>query len=250
MPQFIRVKSEKTWTANVRRRYKWEPVTSSLYVVVSQGRTPASFGARTRLMQNPVKLVIPMRKLMIQLIQMTHTRAHDGRDRLGVMLGRQYKYDGLTALISEVLEDCIRCKEFKDPLPRVKEAIITWKPFQLVMFDLFKLPNTTSDGHTHVLLVKDHFTKFHWACALKGKDAEALVDFFVTLWQVHPVPERFHCDNGSEFLNKAMQAALAYIDRDHTITTGKPRNPQTQGLIERANKTVKTKIMKKVLRTK
>ena len=242
-----RSRSVKTFKCNVRRRYVWDPVLCTLHVRKAQGnRVPTTIGAQCRLLQMPLRLVVRSEAIMVRLIQQNHTRAHDGRDRLATMLGTQFKYTGLIALITRVLKGCTRCKEFHDPLPRVKEAIITWKPFQLVMFDLFKLPMETYDGFLYVILVKDHFTKFHWAEALKGKEAQPLVDFFVTLWQKNPVPERFHCDNGSEFLNNAMKAALDYLDRDHEISSGKPRNPQTQGLIERANKTVKSKILKKV----
>ena len=61
------------------------------------------------------------------------------------------------------------------------------------------------------------------------------------------VPERFHCDNdnGKEFVNQCMDEAMRMLNA--RTSHGKPRvrHPQTQGLIERANGTLKTKILKK-----
>ena len=244
-------KSLKIFTANTKRRYEWDATTSELRCTRGQGgRNMATIGAQCRHRQQPTRLVVPTEEEMERLVLNAHARAHDGRDRLQVILGTQYKFRGMTALIERVLKDCARCQEFKDTLPRVKQAIITRRRFELVMFDLFDLPFETPDGFKHVLLVKDHFSKFHWGCALRTKGAEEVANFMVGLFQTVCIPETFHCDNGGEFINKAMDRAMEYLagdDEKLKTTHGRPRNPQTQGLIERANSTVKTKVIKKAM---
>ena len=57
---------------------------------------------------------------------------------------------------------------------------------------------------------------------------------------------RFHADNGGEFVNEHMENALARLG-DPDYSHGLPRNPQCQGLVERANGTLKRKTVMKCM---
>ena len=62
---------------------------------------------------------------------------------------------------------------------------------------------------------------------------EAVTQLF---WQVG-VPKRLHTDNGREFKNKNM---IDFCNKHKIdLVHGAPRTPQTQGLVERNNRTVK-----------
>ena len=178
---------------------------------------------------------------MLDIVQSFHARAHDGRGRLEQKLKMFYHYNGgVRDCVQEVFGGCARCKEFSQKIGKGVQAIITNRPYELIMFDLTKLPMATGDGFVWLLLVKDHFTKYHWGCPLKDKTPEAIVDFLVKTFTNCPVPERWHCDNGGEFVNDYMHRAMEklHVHGSH----GRPRHPQTQGLIERANYTIKTKV--------
>ena len=73
-----------------------------------------------------------------------------------------------------------------------------------------------------------------------GPIAAYLLEFFLD----GNVPERLHCDNGNEFVNQCVKEVNRLLNMS-SYSQGKTRHPQTQGLIERANGTVKMKILKK-----
>jgi transposase InsO family protein len=50
----------------------------------------------------------------------------------------------------------------------------------------------------------------------------------------------FHSDNGGEFISKTMQAKIKEMDA--TFIHGSPRHPQSQGVVERVNGTLKKKL--------
>ena len=176
------------------------------------------------------------------LVQERHGRAHDRLYRLEQTMNRHYFHRGrMRACIEEVLAGCQACAEMTTSIPEMKEAIITHGPNELVMFDLFTMPYKTEAGYKHVLLVKDHFSKYLWAKALKSKEAGPIASFLKTLFsQDLPCPERWHCDNGSEFINAIMNEVVQELGVN--FSQGRPRRPQTQGSIERANSTVKRKL--------
>ena len=83
----------------------------------------------------------------------------------------------------------------------------------------------------------DHHTKYSWLYPLHNKTAEEVLEKLESLFWVFGFPQTLHTDNGKEFKNKKMQ----YFCQKHGIKQvhGEPRTPQTQGLVERNNRTVK-----------
>ena len=89
---------------------------------------------------------------------------------------------------------------------------------------------------------------------LRNKEGETIARVLVELFTKYfPAPERWHADNGSEFVNTYMDAAREILARNSQLegqllpySHGLPRNPQCQGLVENMNKQLKTKVMKKM----
>ena len=55
-------------------------------------------------------------------------------------------------------------------------------------------------------------------------------------------PKIFHSDNGCKFVNNLIHAIFKRWGGDVTLVNGRPRHSQSQGLIERGNRTVEMKI--------
>jgi hypothetical protein len=103
-----------------------------------------------------------------------------------------------------------------------------------------------------MLIVEDHFTKYLWAKEFKTKDSGPIAEFlYATFTNGVCVPERWHADNGGEFKSYHIDAVRSLLTiRDHApgtllpYTHSMPRNPQCQGLVERANRTLKSRMHK------
>jgi hypothetical protein len=121
--------------------------------------------------------------------------------------------------------------------------IMTTAPLEVVMFDLTFMPMPTPDGLTCILSVIDHFTKYKWAKAFEDKTAQPICDFLLNVFRVEGAPQRFHCDNGSEFINECMDRVMEKLGGTRA-SHGLPYNPRCQGLVEKMNDTMKARILK------
>ena len=187
--------------------------------------------------------VVPTRSEMMAIVDTHHQKTHDDAHRVENGLNMHYMYHSLLDVIKENRANCARCQEY-ERVPKTTQAIISSYPFEIVMMDLFFLPMDSDGGETCVLLLKDHFTKYHWARAFKGKHMGPIAAYLLEIFMDGNVPERLHCDNGNEFVNQCVKEVNRLLNMS-SYSQGKTRHPQTQGLIERANGTVKMKILKK-----
>ena len=89
----------------------------------------------------------------------------------------------------------------------------------------------------------DHFSKFHVLFPLQRKTAEEVSRLLEerVLAYFGP-PKIFHSDNGREFVNQLIRAMFDRWGGDVTFINGRPRHSQSQGLVERGNRTVEQKI--------
>jgi hypothetical protein len=71
------------------------------------------------------------------------------------------------------------------------------------MFDLKQLPGYVNDDGVqgYLMLITDHFTKYKWGTIMWGKNAQHVALYLFQVFSEIGTPERWHCDNGSEFEN-------------------------------------------------
>ena len=88
--------------------------------------------------------------------------------------------------------------------------------------------------------MRDHFTKFSWATAIKQKTAENVSNFIYDFFLMFGPPTILQCDNGREFTG--IMKKLGDLWPNLKIIHGRPHYPQSQGLIERGNAILKKKL--------
>ncbi len=59
-----------------------------------------------------------------------------------------------------------------------------------------------------------------------------------------------HSDNGREFINRVIEELLKSWHSDIQLVSGRPRHPQSQGLVERAHYTLQRKLSAEINRLK
>ena len=62
------------------------------------------------------------------------------------------------------------------------------------------------------------------------------------------VPRIMHSDNGREFINQVIEHLLQSWHSDIQLVSGRPRHPQSQGLVERAHYTLERKLTSEIHR--
>jgi len=113
-------------------------------------------------------------------------------------------------------------------------------PNELVAIDCAGPLSRTAQGHTHVVLMIDHFSKFIEVCAVTQPTGVIITDCLLQYWILrYGPPNRLLSDNGSEFRNADIKEKLCKtygIDKLY-IT---PLHPQGNGVVERMMRPMKT----------
>lgn len=110
--------------------------------------------------------------------------------------------------------------------------------------DLIDLPRLekSNNGYRYILVVIDIFSRFLWTIPLKNKTGGAVAQAFRQLLGEGRYPGILTTDNGKEFLNKDVLRVLKENNITHKVNF--PGDHGHLGIVERANKTIKTQLFK------
>lgn len=102
-----------------------------------------------------------------------------------------------------------------------------------------------ADGEfKYICHIRDHFTRFSWAKALTSKRAVEVAAYLFDLFHfIGSSPTILQSDNGKEFCASVIKE-LMEMWPSVKIINGRPRHPQSQGLVERANGLLQQKLGK------
>ena len=118
------------------------------------------------------------------------------------------------------------------------------RPFQVVGVDIMDLP-TTESGNKHVLVFQDFLTKWPVVYAMPDQKTNRIVDYLVKdIIPMFGVPEKLLSDRGTNLLSFLMQEVCELLGISKINMTD--YHPQTNGMVERFNRTLKTMLRKHV----
>ncbi|KAL5489194.1 hypothetical protein EMCRGX_G018260 [Ephydatia muelleri] len=122
------------------------------------------------------------------------------------------------------------------PLPIVEE------PFQRIAMDIVGPLPRSSSGNRYILVVCDYATRYPEAMPMWAVDAEAVAEELVKMFTRVGIPREILTDQGSNFTSQLL-AELYRLLHIRPIRTS-PYHPQTDGLVERFNQTLKSMLRK------
>ena len=113
---------------------------------------------------------------------------------------------------------------------------------EILAADLVKMQNFSrwNKGNNYLLMVIDVFSKFGWIRPLKDKKGETVTKAFKAIFKEGRTPKYLWTDKGKEFYNKHMKDLL---DKNE-ITLYPTENEEKSSVVERWNRTIKTKMWK------
>lgn len=114
--------------------------------------------------------------------------------------------------------------------------------WRMVGVDLVGPLRESREGYRYILSVVDYFTKWPEFVPLKSKSALEVARAIFGLQCRHGVAEIHISDNGTEFVNKLMRKLLKISGTRQRVTS--PYHPQTNGMVERQNRTVQEALRK------
>ncbi|MCP4458660.1 MAG: transposase family protein, partial [Cytophagales bacterium] len=105
-----------------------------------------------------------------------------------------------------------------------------------VGMDVLKLP-MSANGNNHVLVLQDYMTKYLFAYPVLNETAEEIGKLLVSRFFANfGLPKELLTDRGSAFISNLFHKLEELYKIKHLFTTS--CHPQTDGMVERANKTI------------
>ena len=183
----------------------------------------------------------------LRAVREAHVQFHDGRDRVMASLSSLFVIHQLQSKVTEVIRLCETCCMTNATTTKLPmHPILSQNPGERLVADMKMMPNVDEATQArYLLVVVDHFSKFCWVFCLPTKDSQPIADRIhavIQEVQSHHKVVFVHTDNGREFVNEALSAITE--SSGATRITGRPYHPQSQGVVERKNRTLYSKLVK------
>ena len=194
-----------------------------------------------------LRLAVP-KVLQQQLMEETHAGAfsrHFVAKGMYRKLATQYWWKGMYTDIYHHCRSCLTCASFSggghrhhpplQPLP-------VGAPFERVGIDVMEMPQTCQ-GNRYVLVIVDYLTKWTEAFPMQDQSSETIARLFVdNVICRHGIPNQLLSDRGTNLLSDLILDICVLTGMKKINTTC--YHPQTDGLVENFNKTLRSMIAK------
>ena len=161
-------------------------------------------------------------------------------------LRKHYWWPGMRSDVRKWCKACLVCatrqtgQATKPPLCPIPVA----GPFDCVGVDVLQLPRTLN-GNQYAVVFVDYLTKWPEVFATPDQTAETIANLFVgEIISRHGVPAKLLSDRGTNFLSELMQEICKLMGTKKVNTSS--YHPQTDGLVERFNRTLTSMLAKTV----
>ncbi|KAM9983316.1 hypothetical protein ACTFIZ_007625, partial [Dictyostelium cf. discoideum] len=167
---------------------------------------------------------------------------HLGYQKTFAKIASRYYWNNMGMDVKEYINNCDICQNMKtSPFSKFAPelgTIVVEKPWDLVAVDFVGPMKTPSiAGNKYIIVFSDNVTKWVEAVATPDCTAETTaIHYFNLIISRHGCPKRLLSDCGTSFLNKVI-SNVNEVFKVKKVNTS-PYHPQTDGLVERFNKTI------------
>ncbi|KAM7394882.1 hypothetical protein PAMA_006561 [Pampus argenteus] len=194
------------------------------------------------------RLVIPAscRPLIMHLAHTLPWAGHLGRNKTYIRISSRFYWPSMYTDIQKYCTTCPTCQKtcpgrksdraLLHPLPVIST------PFRRIAMDIVGPLVKSSGGHQYILVVCDYATRFPEAFPLRTITAPTVLRALVQLFSRVGIPDEILTDQGTNFTSRLMQLFQKQLGITAIKTT--PYHPQTDGLVERFNQTLKKMLQK------
>lgn len=188
------------------------------------------------------QLVTPksFREEIMKALHDSVTGGHLGRFKTTEKIRERFYWPGWQTDVELWCRQCAGCAARKPPAAQPRAPMVvraSGYPLQRIAIDLLGPLPRTERGNKYIVVIADYFTKWTEAFALPnmeaGTVAAKIVEEFICRFGV---PTEIHTDQGRQFESKLFAEMCSMLSIKKTRTT--PYHPQSDGLVERFNRTL------------
>ena len=190
----------------------------------------------------PNRYVAP-KAMRLEILHLCHDNilsGHSGIRRTRKRVRQRWYWPNYITDVIRYVSSCTTCRRRKGHIPIQKSPLckqLVGVPFQRIGMDILDVHHISKRQNRYIIVIVDYFTKWSIAVARKNHKAitcaEVIVNNFVCQFGV---PLQILTDLGAEF-RSSLFTEVCKLLRIHKIFTT-PYRPQTDGLVERHNRTL------------
>ena len=137
--------------------------------------------------------------------------------------------------------ECLRCKPVLRKTRSKMSSFSVGEPMQRMAIDILGTLHVTERGNQYVAVVMDYFTKWVAFLPMPNHTAATIAKHVVDkVFSYVGLPKYLHSDQGTDFCSKLFREFCKLFGIDKTTTS--PWRPQSDGMVERCNRTLETLI--------
>ena len=194
------------------------------------------------------QLVLP-RDLQPQVLQQLHNAPTAGHLGITKTLGRvreRFYWVQCSKDVKDYCRKCDLCASRRGPARKIRAPLSQYNvgaQMERLAIDVLGPLPQSDDGNQYILIAADYFSKWVEAYALPNQEAatvaEVLVKEFVARFGV---PLMLHSDQGRNFESVVFSEMCGLLGITKTRTN--PLHPQSDGMVERFNRTLESQLSK------
>uniref|UniRef100_A0A4W5LFJ3 Gypsy retrotransposon integrase-like protein 1 n=1 Tax=Hucho hucho TaxID=62062 RepID=A0A4W5LFJ3_9TELE len=199
------------------------------------------------------KLVVPStcRPLVLNLAHTVPWAGHLGQHKTYLRLGSRFFWPSMYTDVQTYCKTCPTCQKTSavrrsDRAPLCSLPVIS-TPFKRIAMDIVGPLEKSSAGYKYILVICDYATRFPEAFPLRSITTPKIISALVQLFSRVGIPDEILTDQGTNFTSRLMVQLHQQLGIKGLRTT--PYHPQTDGLVERFNQTLKNMLRKFVADT-
>ena len=192
------------------------------------------------------QLVIPeaLRRQVLHLEHHATVAAHPGMNRMYYAMRTKFYWPSMITDIHGIITTCATCAQNRLALRRHTSPLTLFpakEPLTEVAVDILGPLVRSKAGNKFVLVLTDRFSKLTKCMALRRITAISVASAVLDTWvSCYGPPSKLLSDQGSQFMSKFFIAAMKMLGTETVRTTA--YHPQTNGQVERYNRTLVTQL--------
>ncbi len=197
--------------------------------------------------QDTIQLLVPKsrREMLFQAAHCNPMAGHLGQAATLNRLMARFFWPGIHENVRRWCAACRECQLVNPPAsPKapLRPLPLMQVPFERIGMDLIGPLERSARGHRFALVLVDYATRYPEAVALRNISAKSVAEALFSMISRVGIPKEILTDQGTAFMSRIIRELYELLGIKSIRTS--VYHPQTDGLVERFNRTLKTMIRK------